>query len=394
MHIALATAFQYPNGGPGAARTLALAHGLAELGHVVTFLLIGHATAEMANAHPAITFQNPARRPGRAVPGAWRLDLVRGFATTLQNLHARTTVHGLLIVNRDAWILNRCRAAAEKLGIPALHELTEFLEITPTAGVRSRVETRLLLRELRRLSGVLAISTALQDFLRSKQLRRVCLTGPCVDVRGWDAGGPIALTDTLRIGYSGSLSQAKDGVLDLFTAVDLARRSLPAVDLQLEIVGGTRTDLARAVAYAEELGLSDHVSFHGQVMAGAVPGILRRCHVLVLPRPASRQAEGGFPTKLGEYLATGRPVVATSVGDLPRYLSAGVDCVMVEPGEPTRLATSFVSIAENYRQADSIGQAGKRLADSVFRPSRVAGILAELVATCHQEPNQMKPPGD
>ena len=47
--------------------------------------------------------------------------------------------------------------------------------------------------------------------------------------------------------------------------------------------------------------------------------------MLVLARPDNIQAKGGFPTKLGEYLATGNPVVVTKVGEIPNYLIDGVN---------------------------------------------------------------------
>ena len=316
MHIVLASAFQYPNGGPGATRTLALASGLVDLGHDVSFIVIGQSGLPPHTAWPDFTWVTSSGRTSRRGPVAWRLELARGFATTLESLHIKSSIDGLLVVNREPWILNRCRVAAERLRIPAVHELTEFLEYTPTSGVMNRIESRLLLSELRRLSGVLAISTALRHFLRYNGVQRVALTGPCVDSRAWSFHDRLMLSDTLRVGYAGSLNQAKDGVLDLLEAICRARLLLPDTKVRLDVVGGSTDEVRIAEAHAKALGIGHDVQFHGKVPADAVAGLLKGCHLLVLPRPASRQAQGGFPTKLGEYLATGRPVVTTSVGDI------------------------------------------------------------------------------
>ena len=143
-----------------------------------------------------------------------------------------------------------------------------------------------------------------------------------------------------------------------------------------------RTRFAIAVAHAKELGIGHDVQFHGKVPADAVAGLLEGCHLLVLPRPASRQAQGGFPTKLGEYLATGRPVLTTSVGDIARYLQADVNCFMVPPGDVTVMAEAIASVARDYGHAESIGRAGRELANTTFHPRRAAGVLVELVADC------------
>ena len=56
---------------------------------------------------------------------------------------------------------------------------------------------------------------------------------------------------------------------------------------------------------------------------------LRTARVLALPRPAGSFSQAGLPTKVAEYLASGRPVVVTAVGDLPLYLRDGVDAYLV-----------------------------------------------------------------
>lgn len=382
MHIVLASAFQYPDGGPGATRTLALASGLVELGHAVSFIAIGQSALPPQTAWRDFTWVTSRGLTSRRGPVAWRLEMARGFAVTLESLHRKSSIDGLLIVNRDSWILNRCRAAAERLRIPAFHELTEFLDYTPTSGVRNRIESRLLLRELRHLSGVLAISTALRHFLRYNGVQRVALTGPCVNSPGWSFGDRLVLSDTLRVGYAGSLNQAKDGVLDLLEAICRARLLLGDSKVRLDVVGGSTNEIRIAVAHAEDLGIGPNVQFHGRVPADAVAGLLQGCHVLALPRPASRQAQGGFPTKLGEYLTTGRPVLTTSVGDIPHYLRADVNCFMVPPGDPDVMAEAIASVARDYGHAQSIGRAGQELAHTTFHPRRAAGILVQFMTGC------------
>lgn len=381
MHIVLASAIQYPDGGPGATRTLALARGLVELGHAVSFIVIGQSEAPPQTDWPDFTWVTSRRSTSRLGPVAWRLELARGFGSTLATVHTHSSIDGLLIVDRDSWILNRCRAAAERLRIPAFHELTEFLEYTPTSGVRNLVESRLLLAELRRLSGVLSISTALQRFLGSNGVPRVALTGPCVDARGWCFSRRLTLSDTLRVGYAGSLSQPKDGVLDLLEVIRRTRLLLPDMEVRLDVVGGSTDELAVAVAHAKDLGIAHDIRFHGKVRADAVAPLLEGCHVLVLPRPASRQAEGGFPTKLGEYLATGRPVVTTSVGDIPKYLQPDITCLMVPPGNLHLMSEAIASVATDYVHAESIGRAGQQLTQTTFHPRRVADALLQFVAS-------------
>jgi len=72
---------------------------------------------------------------------------------------------------------------------------------------------------------------------------------------------------------------------------------------------------------ASELQIEDRVEFAGQVPRGAIPRELAASTLLALARPTSQQADAGLPTKLGEYLAVGRPVVVTRTSDVAAYLS-------------------------------------------------------------------------
>ena len=80
------------------------------------------------------------------------------------------------------------------------------------------------------------------------------------------------------------------------------------------IVGGhgAEPDLARTRAIAERLGIADRVTFTGLVEPGRVRDLLRQASVLVLPNQASAiSTRFTSPLKLFEYMAAGRPIVAS-----------------------------------------------------------------------------------
>ena len=57
---------------------------------------------------------------------------------------------------------------------------------------------------------------------------------------------------------------------------------------------------------------------------------------MALARPTNKQAEGGFPTKLGEYLATGNTVVVTNVGEIGEFLHDKVNAFVSDPDSPEK----------------------------------------------------------
>jgi len=109
-----------------------------------------------------------------------------------------------------------------------------------------------------------------------------------------------------------------------------------------------------------------------------MPRYLQGAAVLVLARPSSVQAEYGFPTKLPEYLATGRPVLATRVGDIPRYLQDGVNAFLVEPDDVAAFAERLEYILAHPDEAREVGQRGRSLTMREFSNTFQAGRLASF----------------
>jgi glycosyltransferase involved in cell wall biosynthesis len=88
--------------------------------------------------------------------------------------------------------------------------------------------------------------------------------------------------------------------------------------------------------------------------------------ILVLPRLDSYQAKGGFPTKLGEYLATSKPVIVTKVGEIPNYLIDNQDVFFAEPGSINSLKDKLIQVLTDKNIADIVGKKGREVAEQVF----------------------------
>jgi glycosyltransferase involved in cell wall biosynthesis len=60
-----------------------------------------------------------------------------------------------------------------------------------------------------------------------------------------------------------------------------------------------------------------------------------------MTRVGSGYANAGFPFKLGEFLATGNPVITTNVSDVSVYLENYKDCIIVTPEKINEVAASI-----------------------------------------------------
>lgn len=84
-----------------------------------------------------------------------------------------------------------------------------------------------------------------------------------------------------------------------------------------------------------------------------------------LPLRNSNANRGRFPYKLTDYLAIGRPVVATAVGDLPNIFN-NQSIGLLSEDSPESLAAQTVHLLENPEQMKEFGLNARRLAETRF----------------------------
>jgi D-inositol-3-phosphate glycosyltransferase len=185
---------------------------------------------------------------------------------------------------------------------------------------------------------------------------RIFLAPPGVDVDrfDWDEvppGGPP------RILYTGALEPGR-GVRVLVRAmVDIAKQT----DAQLVLAGpcaaGFEPQLRLAVS---ELGIADRVQILGAVDHEQLPTLIATATVCVAPHAAelAPRPYALYPTKVLEYLACRRAVIAPKRGTVGMILEHGREGVMFEPGDPIDLARKVIDLLADAPARDRIARAG------------------------------------
>jgi glycosyltransferase involved in cell wall biosynthesis len=182
------------------------------------------------------------------------------------------------------------------------------------------------------------------------------------------------------ITYCGDLSQDKDGVLTLIEAFALLKDEFPSVKLKLLGNSKDKEYMNKLINLLSELDLEEKVVLAGFVHPEDIPDRLIQSRLLVLSRPDSVQARGGFPTKLGEYLATGVPVAVTSVGEIPDYLTDGADAFIAEPGSVESFANAMRRALSDDARALRVGQAGREIAIAHFSHSAQGKLISSFLS--------------
>jgi glycosyltransferase involved in cell wall biosynthesis len=124
-------------------------------------------------------------------------------------------------------------------------------------------------------------------------------------------------------------------------------------DWCLDVVGGgpSRTQMEQQ---AEELGLGNRITFHGQQSKHKVAELMRRADLFVLPSLWETMG-----CVLIEAMATGLPIVATEVGGIPEIVDPDTG-VLVPPSDPEALAEALANMLDSmdrYEQSAIIAKA-------------------------------------
>lgn len=247
-------------------------------------------------------------------------------------------------------------------------EITEHPQIFGKSKSAQRANDRKI-KMLKQLDGLFVISNSLKQYYSEQGIpaERIHVINMFVDTNRFS--GLEKKTSAKYIGYCGAVSYDKDGVDCLIKAFAIFHKSHP--DYKLRIIGkGIAPNVIPDLKnLASTLGVLDSIVFTGPVPPEQMPQQLYDASILALARPDSVQAQNGFPTKLGEYLATGNPVVVTAVGEIPLFLKDRVNAILATPGNPEDFAYQLCWVADNYEQAKLIGLNGKLLSNEAFNYS-------------------------
>jgi glycosyltransferase involved in cell wall biosynthesis len=166
--------------------------------------------------------------------------------------------------------------------------------------------------------------------------------------------------------YVGSLSEEKDGVFTLLKA--FSKMSRKYNDYKLVIYSYTNSSKLKKEFYEliKNLDLQERVIMKGSVENSKLPVLLKSFTFLVSPRPDTEVAHYAFPTKLGDYLASGIPTVVTSAGEVPNYLQDGVSSFIAKPGDVDSLAEKMTEALDDEQRAKKIGENGRKVAEKYF----------------------------
>lgn len=149
------------------------------------------------------------------------------------------------------------------------------------------------------------------------------------------------------VGTIGSLTEEK-GHMYLLKAARQVMDKCPECRFLIVGDGGQRQFLEEKTAH---LGLTEKVLFAGS--RKDVPEILSMLDAFVLP-----SLKEGLPMALLEAMASRVPVIATSVGAIPKVLENGVSGILIQPKDSQAIASAIMQVVNDKQGSFEMAQKG------------------------------------
>jgi glycosyltransferase involved in cell wall biosynthesis len=143
---------------------------------------------------------------------------------------------------------------------------------------------------------------------------------------------------------------------DVATLLDAFARALVAYpDARLVLVGdGSRRQAM--MQRATDLGLDHVAQFTGLVTHAEVPPLLAAADIAVVPYPPMETDLWLSPLKLFEYMASGKAIIASAVGQLTEVVQDGRNGLLIPPGDVPAMTAALQRLIGSPALRSQLGQ--------------------------------------
>ena len=348
-------------GGGSVAHTAGVIGGLEEMGATVRVVASDRLTGVRATTNvvaPEVWFDGWLRELE---------DLAYNVAFLIAALGAARRFKADAIYQRHTAFNTAGAVLSRMLRLPLVLEFnsSEVWKGRYWGGLRLSRAAELVERiNLRAADRVVVVSDVLRQQLIADEVdaAKIIVNPNGVDVRVFrpdvDASHvrtKLGLVSSLVVGFSGTFGKWH-GIPTLAKAIPMVLKQRPYVHWLLIGDGPLRGSLEIESDRVHQVGMQQHAE---------MPAYLAACDILVSPH--GRQADGGeffgSPTKLFEYMAMGRPIVASAVGQIADVLEDKQSALLVPPDDADALCSAILRLVDDARLRTKLGQAARRTAE-------------------------------
>jgi glycosyltransferase involved in cell wall biosynthesis len=214
--------------------------------------------------------------------------------------------------------------------------------------------------------AIVVVSQPLKDELISRGVssRKILVNPNGVDTSRFDPAEVEneSLQLRKRLGLESKIVVGFAGTFGPWHGVEvLARAIRPVIEREprvffLFVGDGVSAHNVRAII--RETGVEHAAALTGMIPAPEVPPYIATCDILVSPHIPNSDGSPffGSPTKLFEYMAMARPIVASRLNQIAEILKDGHSGLLVSPGDVNQLATAILELAADPSKRVELGR--------------------------------------
>ena len=157
------------------------------------------------------------------------------------------------------------------------------------------------------------------------------------------------------------------GTLADWQGLEIVIRSLPQIleqkPVHLQIVGRGRSRQRKMLAkQIRKLGIEDHVTVQPAVPHHEVPALIAEADICVAPLGLNDRnvTQGACPIKLLEYMAAGRPMLASNMPIVRELVREDVDALLFSPNDPDDLARQTLALLNDFELSKRVAESASK----------------------------------
>jgi len=219
---------------------------------------------------------------------------------------------------------------------------------------------------LRKANAIMVVSESLKRILISScnvPADKIFVLPNAVDI---DRFNPSISGESVRKAYginnklvvfTGAIVPTQD-LECLIKSASVVVKKIP--NIKFLIVGGviSRIYYEKLKRLVKRLKLSSNIVFTGRKRFNEIPKIVSAADITVALYKKNSQF-GFSPLKVFEYMAVGKPIVATKMPFITEILNDGETAILVDPGNHEQLAEAIITLLSNQELAKKIGKKGR-----------------------------------
>jgi glycosyltransferase involved in cell wall biosynthesis len=161
-----------------------------------------------------------------------------------------------------------------------------------------------------------------------------------------------------RVLYVGFVLRVR-GINEILDAADALRQKYP--DLEWVLAGKSNAGEQDWLKMEmDRRKLPGTVTFLGELSHGDVLELVQMSDVCLFTFPRTATTDFIYPVKIFEYMAYGKPIVATSLKGVQQILEHGKNGLLVRPGDAKALAAAVEELYLNRELGERLGNAARK----------------------------------